>query len=239
MGHAIIIQQDKRKSILCKAIGIRNQATRIDAAERSECSPISQVCSNLILCVCVCTGSAIVSMQPDKRCNRVFRINYLKLVRLFIIFESCILCFLVRTDNNKWCKIRHVQKTFNNNSPMHANIRIRCNCFYFLICVHFRCFGSYFPWPILYVRGERDIEKVIEKMIPHPLNEREKARLRRLIGWKKRAERLPLLRFEQRKLTKQQAFIEYNHYLLLHRKYSIFFSIFVVTFSLSHFVIRL
>lgn len=45
-----------------------------------------------------------------------------------------------------------------------------------------RVFGAYYPWPILYVR-ENDINKIMETMIPHPMNEKEKARLRRLVGW--------------------------------------------------------
>lgn len=45
-----------------------------------------------------------------------------------------------------------------------------------------RCFGAYYPWPILYVR-ESDINKILDEMVLHPMNDKEKARLRRLVGW--------------------------------------------------------
>lgn len=156
-----------------------------------------------IFYVFLCASSGSIGRERERVRERAqTSVSHKLLARaLFIwVVHFAILYFLVRSiDNNEWCKTRHVQKT--PHTIIHKSTQtivvffsfflfalkwmIFIDTIVFFLEIYFvRCFGSYFPWPIMYVRSERDIAKIIEKMIPHPLNEREKSRLRQLIGWR-------------------------------------------------------
>lgn len=116
------------------------------------------------------------------------------------------------STNNKWRKTCHVQIIHTDTQRHNIHFEPQVNsfnvgdylCFCFVWCIFtteipncvssklydclflwilFRCFGAYFPWPILYIHSKNDIDAIIEKMIPEPMNNKQKARLRQLIGW--------------------------------------------------------
>lgn len=167
----------------------------MDATGCFECSTISQVCAHNCLAFYTCAvfaslGSIGRSARPSVSHKLLARALFIWIV----YFDSLLPCSTVRSPSITNGAKHDTSKTHQtqHNLLEHANISYSFDRFLsmhsFFLSVNSipsdRCFGSYFPWPIMYIRSERDIANIIETMIPHPMDEQEKRRLRQLIGWK-------------------------------------------------------